>query len=267
MEVDWRQCVRHFCPGRIAEASSQVTDHCLTWFGWFLHAALLGHGLRALLPGRYGAVLLCIEGYYLFALAGVVMGLDGTLRGTFSRTIVAILLGTSLTLIPFEPQQLLVVSKEPLDDWMCAFLLAMMWTQALASLTVLTTAVMTFFVALAEQAWRWHSKLWHRPVTLHCDDLCVAAPGDCPICLHPLADDEDEGLLRLACQHTFHAVCIRNWLDQRDQCPVCRHPMPCIRECVHLMRQTNTVQTGSVPPYNTSNTSSTESPSDPLLFP
>jgi len=245
MEVDWRRCVRHLCPGSVAAASGLVTDHCLAWLGWFLHAALLGHGLRALLPGRYGTVLLCIEGYYLFALAGVVVGLDGALRGTFSRTIVAILLGTSLTLLPFEPRQLLLVSKEPLDDWMCAFLLAMMWTQALASLIVLTTAVATGLVALAEQAWRWHAKLWHRPLRQSCADLRQAAPGDCPICLCPLAEDAGEGLLRLGCRHTFHSACIRSWLDQRDQCPVCRHPMPCIRECVHLVREAAEAQGGA----------------------
>ena len=43
----------------------------------------------------------------------------------------------------------------------------------------------------------------------------------CPICLRPLADDDDT--TDLDCQHTFHSDCVGNWfMNGQNTCPLCR---------------------------------------------
>lgn len=42
----------------------------------------------------------------------------------------------------------------------------------------------------------------------------------CPICLDDFVPDTT--VSQLACQHIFHGVCIRTWLERRNVCPVCR---------------------------------------------
>ena len=49
---------------------------------------------------------------------------------------------------------------------------------------------------------------------------CADAGGSCAICLQPLADAR-----RLPCNHVFHLMCLRQWLQRveaNNTCPVCR---------------------------------------------
>jgi hypothetical protein len=40
---------------------------------------------------------------------------------------------------------------------------------------------------------------------------------ECSICL------ESETNVTLLCNHTFHKKCIDEWLNKKNNCPICRH--------------------------------------------
>ena len=44
--------------------------------------------------------------------------------------------------------------------------------------------------------------------------------GLCSICLEDF--DQESKVVNLGCKHSFHDVCIRNWLSKRASCPQCR---------------------------------------------
>jgi len=69
------------------------------------------------------------------------------------------------------------------------------------------------------------------------------------ICLEQLADLEEEhaymlencskdlrkiGLLRLPCEHTFHAVCADSWMAQDMSCPTCRSEFSNFKNCKRI---------------------------------
>lgn len=85
---------------------------------------------------------------------------------------------------------------------------------------------------------RWHAQNYRKPQELAVADLAAEAPGTCNICLNELWDDESaEGLLRLACSHTYHAACIEGWLYSHETCPMCRRPVPDMRRCTKIVQK------------------------------
>ena len=44
---------------------------------------------------------------------------------------------------------------------------------------------------------------------------------ECSICLEVICEKKR---CELACKHTFHRVCVANWLQTNPSCPVCRSP-------------------------------------------
>lgn len=46
--------------------------------------------------------------------------------------------------------------------------------------------------------------------------------GDCSVCLQPMLITENSDIRRSICDHTFHKVCIENWLQYNSTCPICR---------------------------------------------
>ena len=49
----------------------------------------------------------------------------------------------------------------------------------------------------------------------------VTEPTNCSICLEDL--QEEDLASTLSCQHTYHALCISEWLKRKANCPYCRH--------------------------------------------
>ncbi|GMI96508.1 hypothetical protein HRI_003320100 [Hibiscus trionum] len=45
--------------------------------------------------------------------------------------------------------------------------------------------------------------------------------NECPVCLSVFADGEEVKQLN-GCKHSFHAICIDLWLNNHDNCPICR---------------------------------------------
>ncbi|KAB2013661.1 hypothetical protein E1A91_D09G176800v1 [Gossypium mustelinum] len=45
--------------------------------------------------------------------------------------------------------------------------------------------------------------------------------SDCPVCLSVFADGEEVKQLS-GCKHSFHAICIDLWLNNHNNCPICR---------------------------------------------
>ena len=60
----------------------------------------------------------------------------------------------------------------------------------------------------------------------------------CVICLM----EEKENLVKLSCQHVFHKECIRRWLLNSNNCPVCRINLrePNIRSLININETTDT---------------------------
>ncbi|KAE8661086.1 ethylene receptor 2-like [Hibiscus syriacus] len=48
--------------------------------------------------------------------------------------------------------------------------------------------------------------------------------NECPVCLSVFADDEEIKQLS-ECKHSFHTTCIDLWLNNHDNCPICRAPV------------------------------------------
>lgn len=79
---------------------------------------------------------------------------------------------------------------------------------------------------------RWSSKAQE----VLCDDMEAAVPGECAICLEELADVavDQQGVLRLPCQHTFHWQCVGRWFGREPSCPICRYRISNFAGCVHI---------------------------------
>ena len=43
---------------------------------------------------------------------------------------------------------------------------------------------------------------------------------DCSICIEKV----DRGF-KLECGHCFHSGCLNRWLEEKNSCPICRHPI------------------------------------------
>ena len=53
----------------------------------------------------------------------------------------------------------------------------------------------------------------------------AAAKGD-DLCFCYVDYEAGDEVVTVECGHSFHASCIRKWLESSTQCPVCRHEMP-----------------------------------------
>ena len=52
---------------------------------------------------------------------------------------------------------------------------------------------------------------------------------ECPICLEPIDDDKDSSTLK--CNHKYHKVCLKMWLDRNPICPLCRMDVIYVFKC------------------------------------
>ena len=49
--------------------------------------------------------------------------------------------------------------------------------------------------------------------------------SDCAICLENFQQRE-KCLVFPICNHVFHLICIKHWLESKPTCPICRHRIP-----------------------------------------
>jgi hypothetical protein len=47
---------------------------------------------------------------------------------------------------------------------------------------------------------------------------------ECAVCLSQI--EENEAFLATPCHHFFHDACLRRWIDEQQNCPICRAPLP-----------------------------------------
>lgn len=56
------------------------------------------------------------------------------------------------------------------------------------------------------------------------DDKSKEIHRECPICMEEFTETLPEKRLVLTdCNHCYHEKCLREWLFQKTNCPVCRH--------------------------------------------
>lgn len=64
----------------------------------------------------------------------------------------------------------------------------------------------------------------------------------CSICLHVI----DNTICELTCKHVFHDRCISEWVNIKNQCPLCR----CVIKCDRVMFDTVIDEINSISGYN-----------------
>ena len=52
---------------------------------------------------------------------------------------------------------------------------------------------------------------------------------ECPICLEPIDDIKDISTLK--CNHKYHKICLKMWLDRKPICPLCRMGVVDVFKC------------------------------------
>ncbi|KAK7313032.1 hypothetical protein VNO77_37370 [Canavalia gladiata] len=55
--------------------------------------------------------------------------------------------------------------------------------------------------------------------------MASSSRSECAICLEDFKKGE-ECLVFSICVHTFHCDCIKRWLEEKPNCPICRHCVP-----------------------------------------
>ena len=75
--------------------------------------------------------------------------------------------------------------------------------------------------------------------------LAADADDSCSICLERMCTGEEA--LQLACQHAFHAACLRTWLARSGSCPLCKHAVDdsCTRAASEEQRRTRRARSGA----------------------
>ena len=46
---------------------------------------------------------------------------------------------------------------------------------------------------------------------------------ECPICIEEFTENIEKRLVLTDCNHCYHENCLREWIIQHSNCPVCRH--------------------------------------------
>ena len=52
---------------------------------------------------------------------------------------------------------------------------------------------------------------------------------ECPICLEDIENNNDSSTLK--CNHRYHKICIKMWLDRNPICPLCRMDVVDVFKC------------------------------------
>ena len=75
--------------------------------------------------------------------------------------------------------------------------------------------------------------------------LAADADDSCSICLERMCRGEEA--LQLACQHAYHAACLRTWLARSGSCPLCKHAVDesCARAASEEQRHTRRARSGA----------------------
>lgn len=75
--------------------------------------------------------------------------------------------------------------------------------------------------------------------------LAADADDSCSICLEGMCRGEEA--MQLACQHAFHAACLRTWLARSGSCPLCKHAVDesCTRAASEEQRHTRRARSGA----------------------
>eukprot|EP00913_Durusdinium_trenchii_P021643 g20337.t1 len=113
---------------------------------------------------------------------------------------------------------------------------------------------------------RWRRVVWTKMAgvpnaqLVECNDLAAACPGDCAICLEPLVAlpelqlsvevgvPREVGLLKLPCEHTYHASCADGWMMREVTCPLCRAPIGSLKRCQRIcLRRGGRAEGGETP--------------------
>lgn len=69
------------------------------------------------------------------------------------------------------------------------------------------------------------------PVIIY-ENLLKNDVPECTICLDEMSEDD----VRLKpCKHQFHRKCIQTWLNQSNECPVCRKKNPKIPKIIEVI--------------------------------
>ena len=55
------------------------------------------------------------------------------------------------------------------------------------------------------------------------DDKSKEIHKECPICIEEFKENCKKKLVLTDCNHCYHENCLREWISQHNNCPVCRH--------------------------------------------
>lgn len=56
----------------------------------------------------------------------------------------------------------------------------------------------------------------------------VSRLSSCSICLVDIDQDTEVSEVK-ACGHIFHVACLKTWLEQKNECPLCKSPVDCYK--------------------------------------
>ncbi|KAE7997378.1 hypothetical protein FH972_002019 [Carpinus fangiana] len=119
-------------------------------------------------------------------------------------------MGTSPILVTLEHTTILIVDDDPSDELMDMGLRESMAEDVARPIPATRSAIEGL-----------------KKVTFEFEDG-LRSIGECIICT-----EEFEGgleLTRLPCSHVYHGDCIVKWLETSHRCPLCRYPLPYMRE-------------------------------------